>query len=284
MFDLEKAIAEWRRQMLAAGLKTPTPLDELESHLREDMRVLLSAGKPEAEAFQLAVSRLGKPGPLRTEFNKLKKPRCWPVTIGFWLYAVGMILMAVSIANSMSIRLWVGASKMGLLPNPLLLYAHIVSLTAGYCAAFLAGYFGVLYVCYRFFHALSPAREQSLVRAVFLFSHLAAGLVIAGMALGMLWSRQHLGGYFGGSLREMATGRVTFWLIALLVMQRIGRVSKRDTMLMCVAVNVVVGLAWFEPFILDDRTASYWPLAVFVGLNLVFLAIGMLPVHQEVES
>ena len=273
MFNLEQSIAEWRRQMLAAGLKTPAPLDELESHLREELRNLLSEGKPEAQAFQLAVSRLGNPGPLRTEFNKLKKPACWPVTIGCWLYAGAMILMAVS----MSKRVWAGNWN-------LVLYAHTVSLTAGYCAAFLAGCFGILYVSYRFFHALSPSRRQSLGRAVFLFSHLAAALVIAGMALGMLWSGQHLGGYFGGGVREMATLRVTFWLMALLVMQRIGRVSQRDTMLMCVAVNVVVGLAWFEPFILDDRMASYWPLAVFVGLNLVFLVIGMLPVHEEVES
>ena len=32
MFDLEQAIADWRRQMLAAGIKTPVPLEELKSH------------------------------------------------------------------------------------------------------------------------------------------------------------------------------------------------------------------------------------------------------------
>ncbi len=31
MFDLENAIADWRRQMLAAGIQTPVPLEELES-------------------------------------------------------------------------------------------------------------------------------------------------------------------------------------------------------------------------------------------------------------
>ena len=37
MLDLEQSIAEWRRQMLAAGLKTPVPLEELESHLRDEI-------------------------------------------------------------------------------------------------------------------------------------------------------------------------------------------------------------------------------------------------------
>ena len=37
MFNLEAAIADWRRQMLAAGIKAPVPLEELESHMREDV-------------------------------------------------------------------------------------------------------------------------------------------------------------------------------------------------------------------------------------------------------
>ena len=37
MFNLEQSIADWRRQMLAAGIKMPVPLEELESHLREDI-------------------------------------------------------------------------------------------------------------------------------------------------------------------------------------------------------------------------------------------------------
>jgi hypothetical protein len=36
MFNLEQSIAEWRQQMLAAGIKTPATLNELESHLREE--------------------------------------------------------------------------------------------------------------------------------------------------------------------------------------------------------------------------------------------------------
>ena len=44
MFDLEKAIADWRRQMLAAGIKTPVPLEELESHLREEIEQQMKSG------------------------------------------------------------------------------------------------------------------------------------------------------------------------------------------------------------------------------------------------
>lgn len=37
MFDLEQAIARRRRQMIAGGIKVTEALDELESHLREDV-------------------------------------------------------------------------------------------------------------------------------------------------------------------------------------------------------------------------------------------------------
>ena len=61
MFDLEKEIADWRRQMLAAGIKTPVPLEELESHLREDIERQMKSGLNEQKAFEVSVQRIGQP-------------------------------------------------------------------------------------------------------------------------------------------------------------------------------------------------------------------------------
>jgi hypothetical protein len=44
MFNLEQSIIEWRKQMLAAGIKTPVPLDELEIHLREEIERQMASG------------------------------------------------------------------------------------------------------------------------------------------------------------------------------------------------------------------------------------------------
>jgi hypothetical protein len=70
MFDLEKAIADWRRQMLAAGIKTPVPLEELEIHLREEISRQTRSGLSEPEAFNSAVKKIGQPALLKTEFSK----------------------------------------------------------------------------------------------------------------------------------------------------------------------------------------------------------------------
>jgi hypothetical protein len=75
MFDLNQSIAEWRRQMIAAGIKTPVPLEELESHLREDIERQMEAGADLAQAFAAAVQRIGHGDELEKEFKKVEAPR-----------------------------------------------------------------------------------------------------------------------------------------------------------------------------------------------------------------
>lgn len=70
MFNIEQAISEWRQQMLDAGIQSPTPLDELESHLRDDVEHRMKLGQGEAEAFQAAAQKLGQAGSLKTEFAR----------------------------------------------------------------------------------------------------------------------------------------------------------------------------------------------------------------------
>jgi hypothetical protein len=70
MFDLENSIADWRQQMLAAGIKTPVPLEELESHLREEIEQQMKSGLSEREIFNSAVQNIGQAGLLKTEFKK----------------------------------------------------------------------------------------------------------------------------------------------------------------------------------------------------------------------
>jgi hypothetical protein len=70
MFNLEPSIADWRRQMLAAGIKTPVPLEELESHLREEIERQMRSGLDEKKAFEAATRQIGQARALRSEFEK----------------------------------------------------------------------------------------------------------------------------------------------------------------------------------------------------------------------
>ena len=79
MFDLEQSIAEWRRQMLAAGIKTPVPLEELEIHLREEIerQVKLNLSLDAQEAFNFAVWKIGQAEKLKMEFQKADMISPW---------------------------------------------------------------------------------------------------------------------------------------------------------------------------------------------------------------
>ncbi len=75
MFDLEQAIAEWQRQMAAGGITGKDRLDELESHLREEIEQRIRAGRPEAEAFAASVDQIGPPATVEAEFSKIDGAR-----------------------------------------------------------------------------------------------------------------------------------------------------------------------------------------------------------------
>ncbi len=71
--NLEENISEWRQQMLAAGIKTPVPLEELESHLRDEIERQLKSGLNAQAAFELSIQKIGQPEKLNREFKKSER-------------------------------------------------------------------------------------------------------------------------------------------------------------------------------------------------------------------
>jgi len=69
MFNLERAIANWRAEIFCTGL-TCQRVDELESHLRETIDANRTQQIPEQVAFEKAVAQLGSPTQIKTEFTK----------------------------------------------------------------------------------------------------------------------------------------------------------------------------------------------------------------------
>lgn len=80
MFNLEQSITEWRQQMLAAGIK-PKSLDELESHLREEIERQMKSGVDVRQAFDIAVKAIGQGAELKKEFRKGEPLESWFVKL-----------------------------------------------------------------------------------------------------------------------------------------------------------------------------------------------------------
>ena len=71
MFDLEKAIVEWRQGLADGEVADAATLDELESHLHEDVEEQVRAGASAEKAFEIAVQQMGEASTLRSEFEKI---------------------------------------------------------------------------------------------------------------------------------------------------------------------------------------------------------------------
>jgi uncharacterized protein involved in exopolysaccharide biosynthesis len=73
MFDLDRELAKWRREMGAAGLKSPDIIRELEEHLRDDIEQQVRSGISLPEALQAALQRIGQPRLLTKEFEMINE-------------------------------------------------------------------------------------------------------------------------------------------------------------------------------------------------------------------
>ena len=94
MFDLEEKISEWRQQMLAAGIQTPVPLEELENHLRDELAQQMKIGLTAPMAFSIAVEKIGHGYALQNDFQKVKPSnaaRNWKVFEGYFLASTLLI-------------------------------------------------------------------------------------------------------------------------------------------------------------------------------------------------
>lgn len=99
MFNLDQAIADWCRQLAAAGITAVEVLDELESHLRDEIERQLTAGTEPQRAFEIAAQQLGRVELLKTEFAKIHEP---PPARGFTRAAhtaAAAILLAIGVAG-----------------------------------------------------------------------------------------------------------------------------------------------------------------------------------------
>jgi hypothetical protein len=163
MFDLEQAIADWRKQMLAAGIQSPVPLEELESHLRDDVEDQIQSGLNGRQAFKVAVERIGQAVALESEFAKVggtpDAGRWKFVRIGGYAPAVFMALVGTRYFLSGEISL--GEQMLGLS-----------------AVVFIASYLCSLPYFFRFLLTVQNKRAKIVIKIASTFAWLSCGALI----------------------------------------------------------------------------------------------------------
>jgi hypothetical protein len=108
MFNLDQAIAQWRQQMLDAGIKPPDVLDELETHLRDDVERHTKLGKSTQQAFGIAAQNLGRSEALKNEFKKARSSSqtMEKLMIGICCVFVGFIVLLSGLTVFLCFASW----------------------------------------------------------------------------------------------------------------------------------------------------------------------------------
>lgn len=76
-FDIEEKISNWKAYLNSQGSFLPDDLEELETHLRDEIEALRKSGLDGEEAYFIGIKRLGKTDSLSREFYKINAQSLW---------------------------------------------------------------------------------------------------------------------------------------------------------------------------------------------------------------
>ncbi|WP_369742923.1 permease prefix domain 1-containing protein [Pseudidiomarina sp. PP-1MA] len=163
---LTQNIAEWRRYLLRQSAIQEEDADELESHLRDEIDVLIGAGLAADEAFLVATKRLGQIAAISHEFAEVHAGRLWrnlvfsPATSSASLLTVLLLALVAAIAIkapllfgvSMASHEWFFAYNISLFCLPMLAAYWVIErqlgqrgwLFVGSCTLFAAIYMNAM--------------------------------------------------------------------------------------------------------------------------------------------
>jgi hypothetical protein len=272
MFELEKAVDGWRRQIEATWRGEPSALAELEDHLREDFAALIRSGRADHEAWRMATARLGDPITLGREFAKVKQ-----LSVADRTVLALMIGAAPSIVGLVGWVLFDAGSNLTVQP---LLATHVVTITCGYVAGLLAA--GVAaYATVRSLlrPASTAALEHATLRVLRSSSLIATALSLAGFVLGAIWAKAEWGSSFTGQAREVGALLVIALFAVLAAVAWSGRPSTRPQLAIATCGGGVVLAAWLGAASLDAggsmvlQAVGFGGLALSLGLAAISIAV-----------
>ena len=153
------------------------------------------------------------------------------------------------------------------------LATHVVIITLGYSACFLAGGIAIAWILRRAFGGIPPATSASMcgmVYGVICFATLAS---FVGTVLGGIWADQSWGRFWGWDPKENGALLIVIWNAIILHARWGGMVRERGMMVMAVFGNIVTSWSWFGTNMLGIGLHSYgFTDAAFFWLSAFILS------------
>ena len=168
------------------------------------------------------------------------------------------------------------------------LATHVVAITTGYSAMFLAGALAIIYVVRGVFtRSLDSKTAGSLARMTYGVVCFATLFSFVGTVLGGIWADQSWGRFWGWDPKENGALLIVLWCAITLHARWGGFIRQRGLMIMALFGNVVTSFSWFGVNMLGVGLHSYgfmqkafpW-LAGFMVSQLALMAIAAMPLTR----
>jgi len=165
------------------------------------------------------------------------------------------------------------------------LATHVIIITIGYSATFLAGALAMIYVLRGTLTAsLDRATADAITRMVYGIICFATLFSLVGTVLGGIWADQSWGRFWGWDPKENGALIIVLWCAIILHARWGGLVKQRGLMNLAIFGNIVTSWSWFGTNMLGVGLHSYgfmdaafWWLSAFIASQLAIIALGSLP-------
>ncbi|MFT3828988.1 MAG: cytochrome c biogenesis protein CcsA [Opitutaceae bacterium] len=167
------------------------------------------------------------------------------------------------------------------------LATHVVTITMGYGACFVAGVLALLFVLRgTLSRTLAPDTAQALLRMTYGAVCFATLFSLVGTVLGGIWADQSWGRFWGWDPKENGALIIVLWN-AVILHARWGKlVGPRGFMNLAIFGNCITAASWFGVNMLGVGLHSYgfmdsaffW-LCTFWASQLAIIGLGCLPTH-----
>jgi ABC-type transport system involved in cytochrome c biogenesis permease subunit len=168
------------------------------------------------------------------------------------------------------------------------LATHVVVITLGYSAMFVAGFLATVYILRGVFtKTLSAGTAKALTRMVYGIICFATLFSFLGTVLGGIWADQSWGRFWGWDPKENGALLIVIWCAVILHGRWGGILRERGIMASAVFGNIITAFSWFGVNMLGVGLHSYgfmdaafkW-LMLFNATQLVVIALALIPLKH----
>ena len=168
------------------------------------------------------------------------------------------------------------------------LATHVVAITTGYSAMFLAGMLAIIYIVRGVFtRSLKKETADSLARMTYGVVCFATLFSFVGTVLGGIWADQSWGRFWGWDPKENGAVLIVLWCAITLHARWGGFIRQRGLMMMAIFGNIVTSFSWFGVNMLGVGLHSYgfmqkafpWLLGFMIS-QLALITIASMPLEH----